>query len=560
MAIEIELELRRSPKTNALRIGAAVALLLFLAPAIWGQTRQPAAASNLFAGLEKPAPIPELSLSSAVADWHKDAVVYHVWVASFRDSDGDGIGDLNGIRHSLDVLRDLGVNAIWLSPFFTSASTPRNLHGYDVVDHYTVDPRLGSNEDAFAMVREAHQRGIRLIFDFVPNHLSTRHPWFVEARDINSPKREWFVWRQERPDGLWKGMGGHGAWHPSDGAWYYGIFWSGMPDVNHRHDEARLELARAARFWLDRGFDGIRMDAVRYLYEDFSGAGARSDQQDQPETIEWFESWRRDVMEPYTAAGYPKFMVAENWTGDPEGLLAYMVRNGRPVFHMTLNFPALGALTKLDLNAAKRWWAWDAGLPDSAWLGNFVSNHDMAADRPGTLFAEQPARLRAQTAWLILGPGTPFIYYGNEIGQQQGPERGDLRHRHKLNWAGIARQREDAASTWRWHQRLIQLRHQHASIRRGKIQFLRNDGGDDVLVAWREAKGDATLTVFNGANALKSLAIELPPGASGHMPAMVFGKATLRTDAQASRAFLGPIEPHEAVVLTWPRSALESSP
>jgi 1,4-alpha-glucan branching enzyme len=137
-------------------------------------------------------PDPALSLSSAVRDWHKDAVVYHLWVAAFHDSDGDGVGDLAGITERLGTLRDLGVNTLWLSPFFLNASGARNLHGYDVIDHHQVDPRFGTTEDAFELVREAHARGLRLIFDFVPNHLSTRHPWFIESRDPESPKRDSF--------------------------------------------------------------------------------------------------------------------------------------------------------------------------------------------------------------------------------------------------------------------------------------------------------------------------------------------------------------------------------
>jgi alpha-amylase len=535
------------------RTWSALALLFIWLSSAIGEANQavlssrPVAAPKLFAGIEAPAPVPELSLSSDLEDWHKDAVVYHLWVASFRDSDGDGIGDLNGIRQSLDVFQELGVNAIWLSPFFKSTSSPRNLHGYDVIDHYTVDPRLGSNEDAFALIREAHKRGIRLIYDFVPNHLSTRHPWFIASRDPESPKRDWFIWREERPDRGWIGMFGQSAWHRLDGAYYYGIFWSGMPDVNHRNAGVRLELAKAAQFWLDRGFDGIRMDAVKYLFEDFSGTGERSDQHDQPETLDWFESWRRDVMDPYAEVGYPKFMVAENWTGEPESLRAYLVRNGRPVFHMTLNFAALGAFTKLDLEVARYWWSWDAQLPHSAWLGNFVSNHDMAADRPGTIFAGQPDRLRAQTAWLILGPGTPFIYYGNEIAQPQGPERGDLRHRHPLDWTVLARQREDPDSIWRWHQELIGLRHQHASLRRGKAQFLETGGGREVLVLWREAQGNVTLTVFNGVNALEKLMVNLPPDASGKTASWLLGKTAVQIGR--SRLEFGAIKPNEILLL-----------
>ena len=376
----------------------------------------------------------ELCLKTPIHDWYKDAVVYHLWVPAFRDSDKDGVGDLKGVIQGLDTLKDLGITCIWLSPFFKSSSGPRNLHGYDVVDHYTVDPRLGTNDDAKALIHEAHARGIRLIFDFVPNHLSSRHPWFIESRDPKSPKRDWFVWRDTRPAKGWTGFGKGSVWHPLDGAFYYGIFSGGMPDLNHRNKEVRLEIAKAARYWLDLGFDGLRVDAVRYLYENFAGDGAKSDQEDNPETFAWFESFRRDVLDPYERAGYAKFMVAENWTDDRRSLLKYMGDGERLAFHMTLNFPLVRAFTSLNPAVARDLWTWDAKLPPNTWLGTFASNHDLAANRPGTLFAKEPAKLRAEAAWLLLGPGTPFIYYGNEIAQPQGSEGGDIKHRKPLDW------------------------------------------------------------------------------------------------------------------------------
>lgn len=511
---------------------------------------QPAGAPAFFAGLEPVAPDPVQSLAAAEG-WHQDAVVYHLWVAAFRDSDGDGLGDLRGIIQSLDLLRDLGVNTLWLSPFFENASSVRNLHGYDVIDHYRVDRRFGTNDDADALIRQAHARGLRLLFDFVPNHLSTRHPWFIESRDRSSPKRDWFLWRDQPPPGPWTGFNEQHDWHPLGGAFYYGIFWSGMPDVNHRNPDARLALARAARHWLDRGFDGIRMDAVRYLYENLDGAGAKADQEDQPETLEWFAAWRREVMDPYTAAGYAKFMVAENWTGDREKLLPYLRHEDQPVFHMTLNFPLLRAFTRLDAAVARDLWEWDATLPAGSWLGNFTSNHDLAADRPGTLFATQPARLRAQTAWLLLGPGTPFIYYGNEIGQPQGRQRGDTRHRQPLDWEEVTRQRDDPGSLWHWHQRLIQLRHDHASLRRGKSLFLETDAGPDLLAFWREADGDRTLTLLSASSTpLAEGRVQLPDAVPGRPGAWLLGQGPLPVREDRTLP-AGPFAPFESKVLRW---------
>ncbi len=497
-------------------------------------------------------PNPVISLKSDVEDWYKDAVVYHLWIAAFHDSDGDGIGDLRGIIRKLDSLKDLGIDTIWLSPFFRNASNPRNLHGYDVTDHYEVDPRFGTNEDAESLVRECHARGMRIIFDFVPNHVSNRHPWFVESSDPDSPKRDWFLWRDGRPEKGWTGFNDRSGWHAhEDGGFYYGIFWSGMPDLNHRNPQVRESLADAARFWLDRGFDGIRMDAVKFLFENLEGDGERPDQENRPESVAWFEAWRREVMDPYEEMGYAKFMVAENWTNDRKEMLDWFSHDGRPTFHMTLNFPLLPALTRLDATVARKMWSWDAGLPAHAWLGNFSSNHDMAADRPGTLFAGDPARQRAQAAWLLLGPGTPFIYYGNEIGQPQGGESGDRRHRHPLDWQELDRQRADPASLWHWHRELIALRHAHASLRRGKAEFLPTDAPGKVLAMWRESDGDATLTVFNAtSDVIDSPVVTIPVRPAASVPKFVLGEGPPpKGDGVVLR--LGTLAPYEAKVLAW---------
>lgn len=493
-------------------------------------------------------PDPALSLKAGETDWHKDAVVYHLWVASFRDSNNDNVGDLPGVTASLDTLKDLGVTCLWLSPFFKSSSTPRNLHGYDVIDHYAVDPRLGTNDDAKTLIREAHARNIRLIFDFVPNHLSSRHPWFVESHDRNSPKRDWFVWRDTRPEKGWTGFDNRMDWHPADGAYYYAIFFSGMPDVNHRNAEARSELAKAARFWLDLGFDGLRTDAVKYMYENLEGEGVKSDWEDRPETLAWFESFRREVLDPYAAEGYAKFMVAENWTNDRASLAKYVGTPERPAFHMTLNFPLLPAFTKLDPAVARDLWTWDAQFPSHAWLGTFVSNHDLAADRPGSLFKDRPEKLRAQTAWSLLGPGTPFIYYGNEIAQPQGPERGDIKHRKPLDWNTVEAQRADASSVWRWHQQLIRLRQSHPSIQRGKATFLQTNAGDRVLALWRTHGSDDTLTIFSASDTPIDSVVVTLPGGSGRRT-LVLGQGEARADGVMLDA--GTFAPYETKVISF---------
>jgi alpha-glucosidase len=230
----------------------------------------PAATSpspGTFGNLEEIHPAVQSSLGAESADWYRDAVFYHIWVNAFNDSDGDGVGDIRGIIQKLDYLDDLGITAIWLSPFFESASESINLHMYDTTDHYRVDPRFGTNADVDELLVQAHQRGIRVIFDFVPNHVSDKHPWFQESAAGDSEKADWFVWR----DGSQAGSGpwGQDVMHGHEnGRFYYGVFWSGMPDINYRNQDAKDAMTNVAIYWLNRGFDGMRVDAVRYLYED----------------------------------------------------------------------------------------------------------------------------------------------------------------------------------------------------------------------------------------------------------------------------------------------------
>jgi alpha-glucosidase len=205
----------------------------------------------------------------------------------------------------------------------------------------------------------------------------------------------------------------------------------------------------------------------------------------------------------------------------------------------------------LDAVTARELWEWDASLPSGSWLGNFTSNHDLAADRPGTIFAGRPERLRAQTAWLLLGPGTPFIYYGNEIGQPQGAQRGDTRHRQPLDWEDVARQRENPDSLWHWHRRLIQLRHDHASLRRGKARFLETDAGPDVLAFWREWDGDRTLTLIGAASTrLSVITVNWPADIPGQPDAWLLGDGPLPVrEGRTLKA--GPLAPFESKVLRW---------
>ena len=202
--------------------------------------------------------------------WWNNVVFYEIFVRSFKDSNGDGIGDFRGIIEKLDYLNDgdpetntdLGISGIWLMPIFPSPS----YHGYDVTDYQAVNPDYGTLQDFQDLVEACHERGIRVIIDFVVNHTSSEHPWFLSAKDKASEYRNWYVWSDVMPSQ--KGPWGQNAWYQSNGSFYYAPFWSGMPDLNYKEPKVTEAMYDATKFWLDMGVDGFRVDAARYLVED----------------------------------------------------------------------------------------------------------------------------------------------------------------------------------------------------------------------------------------------------------------------------------------------------
>src|SRR4051794_6642793 len=206
--------------------------------------------------------------------WWQKGVIYQIYPLSFADSNADGMGDLRGIRARLDYLVWLGVDAVWISPFYPS---PMADFGYDVSDYCGVDPRFGDLQDFDALLAEAHRRALRVILDFIPNHSSDLHPWFVESRSSRqSDKRDWYIWRDPARDGgppnNWLSEFGGSAWqfHATTGQYYYHAFLEKQPDLNWRNPAVREAMHGCLRFWLERGVDGFRVDAIHHLFKDES--------------------------------------------------------------------------------------------------------------------------------------------------------------------------------------------------------------------------------------------------------------------------------------------------
>jgi alpha-glucosidase len=369
--------------------------------------------------------------------WWRDAVIYQVYVWSFADSDGDGIGDLPGVRSRLPYLRALGVDAIWLNPFYPS---PQADNGYDVADHRDVDPRFGTLADAEALIADAHALGLRVILDLVPNHTSDQHPWFQAALRTppGSPERARYLFRDgnsdgngdgDRPPNNWISAFGGRAWSRAGGQWYLHLFAPEQPDLDWTNDEVRAEFRDILRFWFDRGADGFRVDVAHGLAKDpqmpdlgethlvTGAAPAGHPHWDLDEVHDVYRDWR------CLADAYPQDLVfvGEIWVQRPERLARYL-RPGE--LHTAFNFTflsaewsasALRAAVDESLNCL------DAVGAPATWV---LSNHDVT--RHVTRYgggATGLRRARAAALLMLALPGGAYVYQGEELGL---PEVTDL--------------------------------------------------------------------------------------------------------------------------------------
>lgn len=410
---------------------------------------------------------PDHGSSLAGSQWWRHAVIYQVYPRSWADADGDGMGDLPGITSRLPHLRDLGVDAIWLSPFYTS---PQHDAGYDVADYRDVDPRFGTLADADAMIARAHELGLRVIVDIVPNHSSSDHVWFQEALAAGpgSPERARYMFRDGKgPDGSeppnnWVSNFGGPAWtrvteaDGSPGQWYLHLFDVTQPDFDWENPEVGDEMERTLRFWLDRGVDGFRIDVAHGLVKaeglpDSTAirhelAGRTSDQPmwDQPGVHDIYRRWRR-VTDSYAVEGEDadRILCAEAWVTPAEALAAYV----RPdELHQSFNFPFLvtpwiGSALRTSITDSLE--AVAAHGAAQTWV---LSNHDVVrhASRlgfeptPGPLVMggigpgdPQPdaelglRRARAATAMMLALPGSAYLYQGEELGLPEATELPD---------------------------------------------------------------------------------------------------------------------------------------
>jgi len=367
------------------------------------------------------------------SEWWRDAVVYEIYIRSFADSDGDGVGDLEGIRCHLDHLLDLGVDAVWITPFYPS---PMADHGYDVADYTDVEPTFGDLAAFDRLLAEAHARGLRVIVDLVPNHTSSQHAWFRAAvADPASPMRARYVFRDGRdggqsPPNNWVSVFGGPAWTRDDasGQWYLHLFDRGQPDLDWCNPEVHDEWRGILRFWLDRGVDGFRIDVAHALYKSpslddevpsdrFEDLIDRPQVWDQPEVLDVYRDWRR-ITDSYDGE---RMMVGEVFLLDVERVRRYVDTD---LLHQAFNF----SIFLLPWGAATLRPAVEGALDAFETPTWVLSNHDLT--RHVTRFGGGDLGRRrglAVTAALLALPGSPYVYQGEELGLEESEVPPDRR-------------------------------------------------------------------------------------------------------------------------------------
>ena len=491
-------------------------------------------------------------------DWYKDAIFYEVSVKAFADSDGDGSGDLRGLIGKLDYLRDLGVDALWLLPIFPS---PLRDDGYDVADYTDIHPRFGTLDDFKALLVEAHKRDLRIIVELVINHTSDQHPWFQASRDPQHPDharyRDWYVWSDtdqrytetriiflDTEPSNW-------TFDPVRGQYFWHRFFSHQPDLNYDNPEVQRAMLRVVQYWIDLGADGFRIDAPPYLYER-EGTNCEN----LPETHAYLKRLRAFV-DAY-APGTFLLSEANMW---PEEVIQYFGDGDE--MHMNYHFPLMPriflALAKADRAPILAIMARTPDLPEPCQWGTFLRCHDELTLEMVTpedrafmwdFYAPEPRmrlnlgirrrltplldndrrRIEVANSMLLTLIGSPFIYYGDEIGMgdniwlddrdgvrtpmqwDAGPNAGFSDAPAENLYApviddavfgyrqvNVAAQRADEGSLWHWMQRVLAIRKQHPVFGRGTLRFL--EPYNSTILAYVRSDGAQTILVFNNLSA-----------------------------------------------------------
>jgi maltose alpha-D-glucosyltransferase/alpha-amylase len=510
--------------------------------------------------------------------WYKDAVIYQVHVRTFFDSNGDGIGDFQGLEQKLDYLQELGVNAIWLMPFFPS---PLRDDGYDIADYWSVHSSYGNLDDFKKFLASAHERGIRVIIEMVLNHTSDQHPWFQESRSAqDNPRRDWYVWSDT--DTRYKGVRiifldtemSNWAWDPISKAYYWHRFFSHQPDLNYDNPAVRAEMWNVMRFWLEMGVDGFRLDAVPYLVER-EGTNCEN----LPETHEILKELRQKLDQEFP--GRMLLAEANQWPAD---LRPYFGEGNE--FHMAFHFPLMPRMfmgVKLeDRKPITEILQQTPEIPSSCQWCLFLRNHDeltleMVRDterdymydsyaqnksmrlnlgirrRLAPLLENDRRRIELMNGILMSLPGTPIIYYGDEIGMGDNINLGDRNGvRTPMQWNGgwnggfsiadpeslyaplilnpvygypavnVLSQKRSEHSLLSWMRRIIAVRRSTRVFGNGSIEFL-YPANHRILAYVRQYGNETVLVVNNLSSAAQAVELDLKRY-KGNILIEMFGK------------------------------------
>ena len=369
--------------------------------------------------------------ASPESDWWRGAVVYQIYPRSFLDTDGDGVGDLRGVLEKLDYIAGLGVDAIWLSPFFRS---PMKDYGYDVSDYCDVDPMFGTLADFDAVLAGAHARGLRIIIDQVWSHTSDRHPWFLEsASSRDSPKADWYVWADAKADGTppnnWlASFGGPSwTWHPVRRRYYLHNFLASQPDLNFWNPAVQDAILAAARFWLDRGVDGFRLDVINYIFHDRSLRDNPPTPHNRPPAqATQFQAHVHDRSQPEALVflgrlralmdGYGARMTVGETVAEHALELQQEYTEGRDRLHTAYSFYLLTARAASPELFAHALTSWTGA---SGWPSWSLGNHDVARFPTRLTANGDPRAVKGLLALLLCLRGTAFLYQGDELGLPQ---------------------------------------------------------------------------------------------------------------------------------------------
>ena len=447
----------------------------------------------------QPTPLPaptqraEFTPETEPASWWRDAVFYEIFVRSFNDSNGDGIGDFNGITQKLDYLKNLGINAIWLMPIHPSPS----YHGYDVMDYYNVNPEYGTLNDFKILLEEAHKRNIKIIIDLVLNHTSSQHSFFIEANnDPQSQYRNWYIWSDTQTDR---------NWHEGKHGYYFGLFSSDMPDLNYNNPAVTAEMEKVVRFWLkDVGIDGFRVDAAKHLIEE------NGEVENTPATHEWY----KDFYKFYKASNSNAYTVGEVFNGGARLAKSYENQLDH-IFNFELANAFISSIrtnTNASINSAIDNTL--GNIPDFN-IANFLTNHDQ--NRVMSVLGGNIQKAKLAAFLLLTIPGTPFIYYGEEIGMEGLKPDEDLRRPMQWNaeanagfstvtpWrdpynnylqVNVVAQEQDPNSMLNHYRNLIKIRALHSALRTGNVSIIETENSGVYAILCTD-KNETLLVLAN---------------------------------------------------------------